>query len=236
MTATGAQGLREVRLYGALGRQFGRVFRLAVATPAEAVRALRAVLPGFERAFVGSDGRQAYHVFVGRQRQRRDVAEEELQQPLGSDEPIRLVPVVAGAKNGGLFQTVLGVALIAAGLVLTAYGYGAVGQYAITAGVSMVLSGVVQLLSPQRKNKDPTTNQPSYAFDGPVNNVEQGGPVPVIFGRVMTGSVVVSQGLSTEDLVVVGPPPPPIPVPPRPVYEPLDPYYYQDPALQSTGG
>ena len=45
--------LREVRLYGALGREFGRVLHLAVATPAEAVRALRAVLPGFERAFLG---------------------------------------------------------------------------------------------------------------------------------------------------------------------------------------
>ena len=69
---SGTAVLREVRLYGALGREFGRVFRLAVATPAEAVRALIAVLPGFERAFIGRDGRQGYHVFVGRSALRRE--------------------------------------------------------------------------------------------------------------------------------------------------------------------
>ena len=221
-----AQVLREVRLYGALGREFGRVFRLAVATPAEAVRALRAVLPGFERAFVGPDGRRAYHVFVGRQQQRRDIGEADLQAPLGRDEPIRLVPVVAGAKNGGLFQTILGIAIIAIGIY-------AENPQIVGIGVSMLLSGVVQLLSPQRKNKDPTTNDPSYAFDGPVNTVEQGGPVPVIYGRVIAGSVVVSQGLSTEALVATTAAAPPAP-PSRPPYEQLEPW--ADPGLQSTGG
>lgn len=36
--------LRTIRLYGLLGARFGRKFRLAVSNPAEAVRALCAIL------------------------------------------------------------------------------------------------------------------------------------------------------------------------------------------------
>lgn len=185
--------LREVRLYGELGRQFGRVFRLAVATPAEAVRALCAVLPGFERAFLGKDGKAAYHVFVGRGALRRDIPEDEVQAPLGSHDPIRFVPLIAGAKRAGAVQTIVGVVLVAVGVWFEQ-------PWLVDVGVTMVVGGVIQLLSPQRKKEQRNEGLPSYAFDGPVNNTEQGGPVPLLFGRLICGSVVVSQGLSTEEL------------------------------------
>ncbi|WP_439145457.1 hypothetical protein [Xenorhabdus bovienii] len=40
--------LRTVRLYGVLGTQFGRVYKLAVSTPQEAIRALSVLIKGFE--------------------------------------------------------------------------------------------------------------------------------------------------------------------------------------------
>lgn len=219
MSAMTIPVLREVRLYGALGRQFGRVFRLAVATPAEAVQALLAVLPGFERAFLGRDGRAAYHVFVGRGAQRRDIGESEAAQPVGSGEPIRLVPVVEGAKRQGGTQVILGYVLTWVGYALYATGYGAaLGGAVQSLGYSMILGGVIQLLSPQRKGKDEKkADTASYAFDGPVNNTEQGGPVPLAYGRVVCGSTVVSQGLSTTEIVF--PPPVALPEPELPPWE-----------------
>lgn len=215
--------LREVRLYGQLGREFGRVFRLAVATPAEAVRALCAVLPGFERAFLGNDGQQAYHVFVGRKSLRRDLSEEEVTHPIGATDPIRLVPVIEGAKRSGGLQIVVGYVLYALGVVAYAYGYGALGQALISVGQTMILGGIIQLLSPQRTGgKKQNDNLPSYAFDGPVNNTEQGGPVPYAAGRVFIGSTVVSQGLSTDDLIA-----PPLPMPPNPGLPSYEPRTYE---------
>ena len=210
--------LREVRLYGALGREFGRVFRLAVGTPAEAVRALCAVLPGFEKAFLGRDGRQAYHVFVGRGGLRRDLAEAELAEPIGQTDPIRIVPVVAGSKKGGVLQTILGVVLVAVG----AY-FG--NTPLIQLGVGLIVGGVIQLISPQNKGKDAKgdSNLPSYVFDGPINNTEQGGPVPVCYGRALVGSVVVSQGITTEDYVIPPVTPPGSNLSKLPDYEPPDP-------------
>jgi predicted phage tail protein len=42
-----------IRLLGEAGRRFGRQFKLAVKTPAEAVRALCAQIPGLRQYFLG---------------------------------------------------------------------------------------------------------------------------------------------------------------------------------------
>jgi predicted phage tail protein len=46
--------LRTIRLYGKLGARFGRRFRLAVNSPAEAVHALCTMLPGFQQYLMGA--------------------------------------------------------------------------------------------------------------------------------------------------------------------------------------
>lgn len=213
--------LREIRLYGALGREFGRVFRLDVATPAEAVSALRAVLPGFARAFLGRDGQQAYHVFVGRKVCRRSLTTEELCEPLGAADPIMLVPVIAGAKRAGTSQVILGYVLMVAGAFLAAYTGSDYGL--VSLGFQMMLGGVIKMLSPQKEGKAASSNLPSYVFDGVVNNTEQGGPVPVRYGRAMVGSTVVSQGISTQELAAPAGPAIPSNLPNLPGYEPDDP-------------
>lgn len=183
--------LREVRLYGALGRQFGRLFRLAVRTPAEAAEALCAVLPGFRKAFLGPDGRRRYHVFVGRSQFRRDIGVDDAGAPVGVNEPIRFVPVVAGAKRAGLLQTVFAIALIAYGVVTE-------NPLAVAQGMALLLGGIIQLLSKQREpDRDDKRN---YQFNGPENITDSGVAVPVCYGRVVTGSVVVSQGITSIEL------------------------------------
>jgi predicted phage tail protein len=214
--------LREVRLYGALGKEFGRVIRLAVATPGEAVVALCAVLPGFCKAFMGPDGRRKYFVYVGRGEGRRPIRLEEAMDCLGATEPIRIVPIVAGAKRQGFGTFVTGLVLEAIGLVLTYYtGYD---FGLISIGAAMQLGGIIQMLMPQPKGKPgPASNLPSYAFDGPINNTEQGGPVPVCYGRAIVGSVVVSQGIRTDDIVAAPSQVLPNNLGKMPAYEPPDP-------------
>lgn len=222
MTAT---ALREVRLYGRLGREFGRVFRLAVATPAEAARALCAVLPGFRAAFLGPDGHAAYHVFVGRGGQRKAISAEERNDLVASADPIRIVPVIAGAKRQGLGQVILGSVLWAAGAMLELYGaFGGGGPLAVAVGAglqqvgfSMIVGGVVQMLSPQRKldSSAPVENGASYGMDaGAFNQTAQGVPVPLAFGRVVVGSAQISAGLATNE---AGPPGFVGPIDPRPL-------------------
>ena len=196
--------VRIVRLYGPLGTQFGRVHRLAVHSTAEAIRALCAVLPGFERAFIGCDGAEKrYACFVGK----RNIEEDQLAYPVGSDE-IRIAPILSGAKRGGLFQTILGAALIAASFFIPptgAFGIAALSKAAVGGvGVSLAFGGIVQMLSPQQRGlsaKDSPENGASYNFNGPVNTSAQGNPVPLLYGEMFVGSAVISAGIAAEDQV-----------------------------------
>lgn len=196
--------VREIRLYGRLGVQFGRVFRLAVQSPAEAVQALCAMVPGFRAAFVGQDGRAEYVVYTGRGAGRKTISQEQKDDLVDTGAPIRFVPVVEGAKRQGLGQTILGVVMVVAGVALALFTNGAglaAGDYLIKAGGMMILSGVVQMLSPQRGPSEKTNNgDPSYGMDaGAVNTSDAGMPVPLAYGRVIAGSVRISAGLTTDE-------------------------------------
>ncbi|CAD0328038.1 tail assembly protein [Xanthomonas hortorum] len=189
--------VRTVRLYGVLRAKFGKEFRLAVASPAEAIRALSVQLPGFQAFLMGAKDRGlTFAVFNGR----RNLNKDQLHDPPG-DDAIRIAPVLQGSKRGGVLQTIIGAVLIVVGFIAIATPFGAP---LISAGVSMVLGGVVQMLSPTQKGlgtQDSPDNRPSYAFNGPVNMQAQGNPVPVAYGDTWTGSAVISGGIFAEDQV-----------------------------------
>lgn len=195
-----SERIRTVKLYGKLGARFGRIHRLAVDSTAEAVRALSVLLPGFKQELATSKDRGiAYAVFSGK----TNIEVEQLAHPVGSDE-IRIAPVMQGAKRAGMFQTILGAALIALSLWNPAFlGLSTNAAFGVgMMGASMALGGIVQMLSPQSRGlstKDSPNNGASYKFNGPVNTSAQGNPVPVLYGRMIVGSAVISAGIYAED-------------------------------------
>jgi predicted phage tail protein len=188
--------LRTIRLYGVLGKLFGREHKLAVNSAQEAIRALGVVIPGFKRFLMRSreDG-LTFAVFVGK----TNIEREELPFPAGQD-AIRIAPVLSGSKQAGLFQTILGAVLIAASYFIPGLGP-TVSMALLSSGVGMALGGVVQMLSPQvgGLSSSSADNGQSYYFNGAVNSTAQGNPVPVVYGEVWCGSSVVSSGIYAED-------------------------------------
>ncbi|WP_186042166.1 tail assembly protein [Burkholderia gladioli] len=192
--------LRTIRLYGVLGARFGRVHRLAVGSALEATRALCVVLPGF-KSFLARSREQGltFAVFVGRD----NLARDDLDSPVSGEE-IRIAPVIAGAKRGGLFQTILGAALIAASFFIPgggAFGISALSSGAVFGmGAALALGGVMQMISPQTGGLASTVdNGTSYYFNGPVNSAAQGEPVPIVYGRMIVGSKRISSGIFAQD-------------------------------------
>ncbi|WP_342221957.1 tail assembly protein [Candidatus Fukatsuia endosymbiont of Tuberolachnus salignus] len=185
------QPLRTVRLYGKLGHLFGRVHHLAVETPREAIKALSVILPGFEQFMLRSQAQGlTFAVFNGQ----HNISREELASAHGSQD-IRIAPVIIGSKRGGLFQTIIGAMLVAASFIPGA-------QFLAPVGISMMVGGVIQMLSPQQsglsRREDPD-NKPSYAFGEPVNSTAQGNPVPIGYGKRRIGGAVISAGIYAED-------------------------------------
>ena len=196
----GEPRLRTIRLYGRLGARFGRKFRLAVSSPAEAIRALCVLLPGFKQYLMAAKGSgMEFAVFGGRQ----NLVKEQLKDPPGDDD-IRIAPVMVGAKRAGALQTIVGAVLIVVGAILY---YTPVGVPLIKLGVAMAAGGIVQMLSPQPTGlgaKDSPENTPSYSMNGAVNTQAQGNPVPLAYGGhdtkgMFTGSAVISGGIYAEE-------------------------------------
>ncbi|MHC1658202.1 tail assembly protein [Stenotrophomonas riyadhensis] len=195
-----AERLRTIRLYGLLGARFGRKFRLAVSNPAEAVRALCVLLPGFQQYLMGAKAKgMEFAVFVGRQ----NLSKDQLRDPPGGDD-IRIAPVLMGAKRAGALQTIVGAVLIVVGAI---FSYTPVGVPLMKLGVAMAAGGIVQMLSPQPTGlgaKDSPENTPNYSMNGAVNTQAQGNPVPVSYGGhdtkgMFVGSAVISGGIYAED-------------------------------------
>lgn len=195
--------LVNVRLYGKLGAMFGRVHRLAVSTPVEAVKALSINIDGFEQYLMNAKSNgMVFSVFSGK----RNLDKDELDAATGKND-IRIAPVIEGAKRAGLFQTVLGAVIIAAGVAAGPLGFGLVGsatafQIAL-AGGAMALGGAIQLLSPQSTGlakREDADNKPSYAFGGAVNTTAMGNPVAVLYGEREIGGAVISAGILAEDI------------------------------------
>ena len=185
--------MREIRIYGALAKFLKRrVFRAEVASAAEAVRFLVANFPAVEKHMAD----QHYRVSLGQ----RDLDLEEIHDPAGQ-QVIKIVPVVAGAGKVG--SIIAGVALIALAII-NPFGAAAIFGTAVSTivggiGVTLVLGGVAQLLTPTPKlslgsdsNNDPRR---SYSFSSIQNTSRQGTPVPVVYGETIVGSVVISAGI-----------------------------------------
>ena len=191
--------LRKIKLYGALAKFVGhRVLEADVATAAEAVRFLVANWPELERHMAD----QHYRVHTAGE----DLTLDDIHNPMGQE--LRIVPVVAGAGAAGrildgialiaLSFTVIGPAL-AAGVWAGAIGYtaaGAILNAGLFLGASLVLGGISELLTPVPKAaKDDNDPRKSFSFSGIQNTSRPGVPVPVVYGEMLIGSVVVSAGI-----------------------------------------
>jgi predicted phage tail protein len=191
--------LRKIKLYGRLAKFIGkRVLHADVATTAEAVRFLLANWPQLE----GHMSNQHYRVSVGDW----EICEDELGHPIGQQE-IKFVPVVSGAGATG--RIIAGVALVALAII-NPFGAAAIFGTAISTivggvGVSLVIGGVAELLTPTPKvPQGPDTQddpRKSYSFSSIQNTSRAGTPVPIVYGRCIVGSVVVSGGVDTVQVV-----------------------------------
>jgi predicted phage tail protein len=211
--------MRTITLHGLAGDLFGREFRLDVASPAEALRALFALRPGL-RAFVRE---RAWRVAVGRP---DDTIKADYLTMHAGALPLHFIPATMPAGDqGGIGKIILGVVLIGAAIAFAPAGAGlfgaalgaSTGFMGVTfgniamLGVSMLFSGVAGLLagSPQAINSANAPEQqarpedrPSFMFNGVTNNSQQGGPVPIVYGEHLVGSVVIYGGIAAEDIAI----------------------------------
>lgn len=177
-------------MYGRLAKFLkAKELEAEISSAADAVRFLLTNWPSLERHMVD----QRYRVTVGGYA----LSEEELGHPSGEQE-IRIIPVIGGAGAAG--RILAGVALVAASFIP---GVGALAvNLMLGVGASLVLGGVAQLISPvpTLDGGDDSQGDPrkSYSFSGIQNTSRQGLPIPIVYGEMIVGSIVVSSSIDSD--------------------------------------
>ena len=201
--------LRKIKLYGELAKFVGhKEFEVKADTLAHAVSFLINNFEGVEKYM----SPKHYQVKVGNYA----VDESELSHPIGQED-IHFIPVITGAGRG-VGKILLGAALI--GLVFMTGG----ASFSMTSGLTfknsvlggaflnkaltyvggyLVLTGVSEMLFPMpqppkfESEEDPRL---SFSFGGTQQTGRAGTPVPLVYGEIFTGSVVISGGIDTEQV------------------------------------
>lgn len=187
---------RTLRLGGELGEKFGKVHRnLHITTVGEAIRYLSANFPGFS-SYMNNDKQTMYEVWDGEYN--CDVTAEEFSMQGSKD--IKITPHIAGA--GAAARIVAGIVIIAVAW-WNPFGWAAGGAMMTTAygmGASLVLGGVIELLSPKSSlSSSSTDSSESYLFSGAKNDTQQGAGIYVGYGEMEVGSQVISATITTKD-------------------------------------
>lgn len=179
--------LVAIHLHGPLADRYGSLHHFSVQTPREALYALDANYPGFLADFAAHE---RYGIMVD-----DDWREGENAAILPASKDVHFVPVVEGEVPFVAFglTAVFGLSATAATIV---------GSLLVT-GLMIGISLLFRPKKPQQKEAEEIDD--SYIFSGPENVSTQGVAVPLIYGRVYAGSVVVSAGQDTVDVITTTP-------------------------------
>ena len=196
--------LRKLKLYGELAKFIGhKEFEIKVHNLPQAISFLVNNFPGVDAHM----SPKLYQVKIGNY----EINEDEIDYPIGQQD-IHIVPVISGAGRG-FGRVVFGGLLIGAsfffpgaGLFGTtsflgaAAGTGlgtAIGTGLSYIGAGLILSGVSEMLYPTQTAQFEDSPQISFNFAGTQNTARAGTPVPIVYGEIFTGSVVISGDVDT---------------------------------------
>ena len=195
--------LRKIKLYGKLAEFVGhKEFEVQVDSVAKAVSFLVHNFEGIEKHM----SLQNYHVSVGDY----DIDKDEIDYPVGGQD-IHFVPAISGAGSGArkfiIGAVLIGFAVASGG---TGLSLGAGGVFGFTGGslaaiggnlgLALVLSGVNDMLFSSEEPTDEEDPRISFSFSGVQNTSRAGTSHPIVYGEILTGSVLISAGIDTNQV------------------------------------
>ena len=198
--------MRKLKLYGELAKFIGhKEFEIKVNNLPQAISFLINNFPEVEKYMTP----KYYQVKIGNY----TINEDEITDPIG-EQDIHIVPMIAGAGGGGFRNILLGGLLIGASFFFPGAGlFGTTGLLGAGAagtgigtligtgisaiGAGLLIQGVSDMLFPTEDPTNEDNPQISFNFSGTQNTARAGTPVPIVYGEIFTGSVVISGDIDT---------------------------------------
>ena len=204
--------MTKVNLHGKLGKIFGETWQLEVKSVSEALRAIEANTGKLRKWFMDYKDEFDYQVLVNDVPLSYNGGPITLENYTKSDifiefndtlKQIDIVPIITG--SGSTFRKVAAFAGSAV-MFAAAFVFPPAAPFLIAAGLALGAAGVTMMLSkppplvPYQDQQATTSKQAaiggaaggsgpiSYLFNGPINTIGEGGPVPVGYGELLIGS------------------------------------------------
>ena len=214
----------KVLLLDDLGKKYGETHvYYNLKSPAEALKLLCINYPEFAKDVFEL---QEQGIFYKVQQVDIDLELSDLILPLGSHDLV-ITPVISGSGDVGKFVLgglMIGVGVLSGGATFAGFGFKGVGFLGgATAaignlGIAMVIGGIGELLSPQptlssgMDSEGAFTNFTSgpasltkgadgvqtYAYTGATNSSGLGKTIPVIYGQVLAGSILIGAKITAK--------------------------------------
>jgi predicted phage tail protein len=174
--------MTKINLHGLLAFEFGESMELFIKKPKDVFYAIDANRKNFHQRIIELATIGCHYSIIIDGKNLKDLKELEIKK---QPQVIDLVPVVAGSGTGG-FLTALGV------IIAFIPGLQPIGIALIGMGVSMMLAPKPEKLEPPKASVGTASafNQ-SFYFSNTANLTQQGSPVPIGYGRLRIGSLVV---------------------------------------------
>ena len=197
------QGLRKIKLYGRLAELVGWHVNYAdVKNMKDVYKYLVCNYPEIESHLK----QNMYRITIN-----NDVVKTEDDLIVKSEGEIRMIPIVSGAIIF-LAALALGAGAAVTAVAGTSVILATIGAALTTVGVSMGIQGVTNMLFPQQQPNvgdvasglSETDSRVNFSFSGIQNVSRSGVCIPLIYGEVFTGSIVVSSGTDTAPVFFGG--------------------------------
>lgn len=210
--------MTKVNFHGRLGKVFGKEWNLDICSVGEGIHAINIFTNRKLYPWLLEQDKKGirYKVLINKKPFKTDVDLNKINNVFDTElickydnlEEIDIVPVIEGAGDDilGIFTLVLGVLLIATG-IFSPFGIGlSAGLKAglIIGGAALLAGGISSLLASPPKFEDfreieKKSGRQSYLFSGPQNITQEGGPVPIGYGRLIVGSQVIASSYVISD-------------------------------------
>ena len=197
-----------VNLHGRLGEDIGKTWHLNVSSVSEAMRAIEANTRTFRKWLLDNSktkGYSSYAILINNKpveiKNQENITEfknsEVFMEYAEKLQTIDLIPEVMGSRGAIMF-------VVAAILIVVAVFVPPLAPLLILGALGLIAAGVTSLLY-NAQQADPISTSAgevggpsSYLFNGPVNTVGEGGPVPVGYGTLLIGSNNVFASYDTQ--------------------------------------
>jgi len=173
----------HIKLRGALGKRFGKEFKCIASSTAQAIRFLEVNLKDFRDWVLAAHERGIVFKVLNN---KYELDESELTDPLGEGWTIEIIPLFAAA--GRTVKIILGIGLIGLG----AFGVGFLGLSPLQLMISGALLIISGLMGGKVPKPDDAEDQRSFVFSGQSNTASSGNRMSVVYGKILTGSLVLS--------------------------------------------